>query len=279
MSMFADAESAAYADWQTLLDRAPASWHESINDSITRSKLIEALQAAVLLSKYEEGDKSYRVFRFQVDEQQREAYPISFLVPRGSATLHVTENGQIYEAERDENACSTYPHSKRRLRRPLVSDIAHELGHAIAATNAGWMVSKLSFIVDPSQSPPIATGVSRTDVTYDNNPEKMLLVSAAGVVAECQFDGKGIELFNDPMRVFENYEDSQSDLLKAVAAYGDDFSVALFIEGVQKAVELLKPFADVIRSVATDRAERASDEGALRLTIVWDEEIRRALGL
>jgi hypothetical protein len=280
MVLFSAAERAAYNDWLTLLDKAPASWASSIDDSITRDQLRGALRKARVFSQYKDEDTGYSIFRFQVDAQQLEAHPISFRVERGYATLSITARGQVYEAERDENAYPRYPYSRHRFVRPLVLDIAHELGHAIAAQKVDWIVIKLDFpIIDTSQRPASASGRSRTEVKHDDAREKMLLVSTAGVVAECQFSGKGIESFKDPMRVFESYEDYHSDLLKAVTAYGNDFSVPLFTKGVHKAVGLLKPFADAIKAVASDRAGRASDQGGRGLTIVWDDEIRRALGL
>jgi hypothetical protein len=134
-------------------------------------------------------------------------------------------------------------------------------------------------MIDTSEKPPTARGTSETKVKHDEDREKILLVSAAGVVAECQFDGKSVLDYPDPMRVFESYEHYQSDLLKAVTAYGNDFSVKVFLGGVRKAVALLEPFAATIKAVAIDHAERAAIQGSTRLTLAWDEELRNALNV
>jgi hypothetical protein len=280
MTLFSVADAAAYNDWLTLLDKAPASWESSIDCSITRSHLRNALREARVVDHYKDEDTAYSIHRFAVDVTQSKAYPISFRVPHGYATLRITDFGQVYEAERDEQAPPRYPYSQHRLVRPLASDIAHELGHAIAAQKVDWIVVRLDFpIISPSDRPPTATGRSRTEVKHDDSREKMLLVSAAGVVSECQFDGKSIASYADPMRVFERYEDYQSDLLKAVSAYGDDFTISLFVEGVHRTAELLNPFAVRIKAVATDCSARAAEQGSHRLTIAWNDEIRSALGL
>jgi hypothetical protein len=112
-------------DWLTLLDKAPASWSSSIDANVTRHGVREQLCKANVVH-HEGDDTGYSLLSFAAETRNVELHAISFRVPRGYATLGVTASGQLYQAERDENALPRYPHSRHRSVRPLALDIAHD---------------------------------------------------------------------------------------------------------------------------------------------------------
>lgn len=160
------------------------------------------------------------------------------------------------------------------------TDLAHELGHGIAARHFGVYATSITL-----RGLAVGDGFVRVHggcstewwARLNQSPWDLAVLSAAGPVAECL--DRGEDPLRDPFALMRSSAEFASDLTDLLVAAGLHHRVAAADAlahvgtAVSEACDIVRARLPRIRSLIARYEEQALASGVTTLVIAWDEEM------